>query len=97
MIEAILGNPALLALIGTIFGGAGLKLVEGLLNKSKTQTDVAAQIRAELRTDVQALRDEIRKVETELDEWKTKYYDLLDQFYKKGIKPDDIVLPHDTI
>lgn len=89
----ILTNPAFLALIGTIFGGAGLKIVEGMLNKSKTQSDVAAQIRTELRTDVQALRDEIRKVETELDMWKAKYYDLLDQFYKKGITPDDFVPP----
>lgn len=84
----LLTNPAFLALMGTIFGGAGLKIVEGLLNKSKTQMDVAAQIRSELRTDVQGLRDEIRKVEAELDEWKKKYYDLLDQFYKKGLTPD---------
>jgi len=90
----LLTNPAFLALIGTIFGGAGLKIVENLLNKSKTQSDVAAQIRTELRTDVQALRDEIRKVETELDMWKAKYYDLLDQFYKKGLTPDG-TLPTD--
>lgn len=89
----LLTEPAFLALIGTVFGGVGLKIVESLLNRGKTQTDVAAQIRAELRTDVQALRDEIRKVETELDMWKAKYYALLDQFYKKGLTPDDDNLP----
>lgn len=82
-------NPALLAVIGTIFGGAGLKIVEGLMNRGKAQTDVAAAIRTELRADVQGLRDEVRKLETELDTWKAKYYELLDQFYKKGIKPDE--------
>jgi len=87
--ESLFSEPAFLALVGTIFGGAGLKMVESFLNRSKTQTDVAAQIRSELRTDVQALRDEIRKVEQELDMWKSKYYDLLDQFYKKGLTPDD--------
>ena len=85
----LLTNPAFLALVGTIFGGAGLKIIESLLNRSKTQTDIAAQIRSELRTDVQGLREEIRKVEAELDEWKKKYYDLLDQFYRRGLKPDD--------
>jgi hypothetical protein len=82
-------NPALLAVIGTIFGGAGLKIVESFLNRGKAQSDVAAAIRAELRTDVQGLRDEVRKLENELDTWKAKYYDLLDQFYKKGIVPDE--------
>jgi hypothetical protein len=81
-------DPAVIALIGTVFGGAGLKAIESLLNRSKTQSDVASQIRAELRTDVQALRAELDKLEKELDAWKAKYYDLLDQFYKKGIKPD---------
>lgn len=82
-------DPALIALIGTLFGGVVLKVVESLLNRGKTQSDVAAQIRTELRTDIQALRDEIRKVETELDMWKSKYYDLLDQFYRRGLRPDE--------
>lgn len=82
-------NPALLALIGTIFGGVGLKVVEALLNRSKTQSDLASQIRQELREEVQGLREELRRVEGELDNWKFKYYELLDQFYKRGIKPED--------
>lgn len=86
-------DPALVALIGTVFGGAGLKGIESLLNRSKTQNDVAAQIRTELRTDVQALRTELERQEKELDIWKAKYYELLDQFYKKGIKPDDPTPP----
>lgn len=85
----LLSNSAFLALIGTIFGGVGLKVLDSILSRSKTKTDLAAQIRAELRTDVQALRDEVRKLETELDTWKAKFYDLLDQFYRKGIVPDE--------
>lgn len=83
-------NEAWIALIGTVFGGAGLKAVEVILTKSKTKDDIATQIRSELRTEVQGLREELRRVEDELDEWKQKYYDLLDQFYKKGIKPDEL-------
>lgn len=82
-------NPAFLALIGTIFGGAGLKIVEKVLNKDKVKSDIATEIRNELRGEVGTLRDELRRVETELDDWKAKYYELLDQFYRRGIKPDD--------
>jgi len=82
-------NPALVALVGTLFGGAGLKITESFLNRSKNQNDVATQIRQELRQDVQSLRDEIKDLQDELDKWKGKYYDLLDQFYKKGLVPDD--------
>lgn len=74
----LLTNPAFLALLGTIFGGIGLKIVESLLTRSKTQTDLAAQIRAELRVDVQSLRDEIKRLDAELDLWKSKYYQLLE-------------------
>jgi hypothetical protein len=82
-------NPALLALIGTIFGGVGLKIVEGFLNKSKVKADIAADIRAELRADVAALREEVRSLTDELDKWKAKYYVLLDQFYRKGLDLGD--------
>lgn len=76
MIE-ILTQPAVLALIGTVFGGVGLKIVEGLLNKSKTQEDIAATIRRELREDVTALRAEIRLVEADVDRWRAKYYEVM--------------------
>lgn len=82
-------DPALLALVGTVFGGVGLKAVESILARGKTKSDTAAEIRNELRTDVAALRNEMKDLEVQLDEWKAKYYALLDQFYKKGIAPDD--------
>lgn len=72
-------NPAILALIGTVFGGAGLKIVESLLSKGKNEADIAAVIRAELRTDVQSLRTEIHTLQTEVDGWREKYYALLER------------------
>jgi len=60
-----------------------LKAVESLLNKSKHQSDVAAEIRKELRTDVQALRTEINTIEKEVTHWRDKYYALLEQYLKK--------------
>lgn len=81
MIE-VLTEPAVLALLGTIFGGAGLKIIESFLNRNKIKVDVATQIREELRTEVTTLRTELKHVEDELDEWKGKYYSLLDEFAK---------------
>lgn len=82
-------NPAVLALIGTIFGGAGLKIIESFLSKGKVKSDIATEIRNELRGEVQTLREELRRVEEDLDTWKAKYYELLDQFHRRGIAPDD--------
>lgn len=73
MIE-LLTNPAFLALIGTVFGGAGLKFVEWSMNRSKTEADVAGAIRQELRTDVEALRAAVRAEEQEADQWREKYW-----------------------
>ena len=57
-----------------------MKVVENLLSKSKHQSDVAAEIRRELRTDVQSLRTEIDTLEKEVTTWKDKYYALLEKY-----------------
>jgi len=71
-----------LALIGALLGGSGLKIVEAWLNRSKIKEDSATELRNELRTEVRGLRDELRTVEDELDKWRGKYYELLDEFIK---------------
>jgi hypothetical protein len=74
-------DPALIfALAGTIFGGAGIKAIEGLLGRKKVKEDVATTIRAELRTEIKELRDRVDLQEGQLAEWRDKYYTLLDQF-----------------
>lgn len=80
---------AIIALIGTIFGGAGLKIIEAMINRSKSKIDerkseaeIASALREELRGDLAELRRELRTVEGELDAWRQKYYDLLDEFIR---------------
>lgn len=75
-------NEAYLALAGAVFGGGGLKVIEYWLTKSKSKDDTAAQFRTELREEVKSLREELRKVEDDLDKWRGKYYELMDQFIK---------------
>lgn len=82
-------SSAVIALIGTIFGGAGLKIIEALINRSRnkieerrSEAEIASALREELRGDLAELRKELRTVEGELDAWRQKYYDLLDEFIK---------------
>lgn len=75
-------NEAWLALAGVIFGGVGLEVVRKWLSRSKEKDDSAATFRTELREEVKNLREELRKVEDDLDKWRGKYYELMDQFIK---------------
>lgn len=88
-------NSAIIALIGTVFGGAGLKAIEGFLNRSrnkmeekKSEADIASNMREELRSEINTLKSELRTVEQELDTWKQKYYDLLEQFIQVKAQVD---------
>jgi hypothetical protein len=72
-------NPTLLALIGTVMGGSGLKVVEYYLSKRKTKTDEATTIRTELRAEVDNLRKLMKEAETEVDVWREKYFALVNE------------------
>lgn len=73
-------DTAWIALIGTVFGGAGLKVIEKVLSSGQGKIDAATQLRDELRKESTALREEIKAVEKELDQWKEKYFMLLQEF-----------------
>ncbi|ASN73263.1 hypothetical protein SEA_WARPY_232 [Streptomyces phage Warpy] len=75
-------TTAWIALIGTVLGGVGLKFVEHWLSRSKVRDDTAAQLRNELRAEIQGLKQELNNVETDLDKWRGKYYELMDNFIK---------------
>src|ERR1044072_4262498 len=75
-------SQAWLALIGAVLGGSGLKIIEYWLNRSKVREDAATQMRTELRDEIKSLREELRTVEDELDKWRGKYYELMDEFMK---------------
>jgi hypothetical protein len=96
------------ALIGTIFGGAGLEFVKRWLGKAKDKDDTATELRNELRGELTALKQELAGVEKELDEWKQKYYDVVEKYltvkiqYENALRqladrkidePAEVVLP----
>jgi len=73
-------DPAWIALIGTIFGGAGLKAAESWLGKNRVKVDDAARIRDELRLEITAQREEIKQLEEDVDKWRGEYYNLRDKY-----------------
>lgn len=73
-------DPAWIALIGTLCGGLGLKLLEHWLGKSKVKIDEASKLRDELRVEITAQREEIKALEAEVDRWRKDYYDLRDRY-----------------
>lgn len=75
-------SQAWLALLGALLGGSGLKVIEYWLNRSRIRDDSATQMRTELREEIKGLREELRTVEDELDKWRGKYYELMDEFMK---------------
>lgn len=86
-------SPAWIALIGTVFGGAGLKFTETWLNRQTKEADQGTKIRDELRIQIEGLKIDadklqvqIDKTEAELDEWKHKYWALVAEFNAKQIE-----------
>lgn len=84
---------AWIALAGSIFGGLGLKVVEYFVSRSrmkvdasKVEVDAATEIREELRSEISNLRKEIDKLEDQLENWKQRYYTLLERFNEMKIK-----------
>lgn len=84
--QELLNNSAFVALLGTIFGGAGLKLVESWLGKAKERAASEAGMREELRKEIQSLRDRLdraaeeeKRLEALIDKWRGDYYNLRDE------------------
>lgn len=73
-------DPAWIALIGTVFGGVGLKAAESWLGRSRVKIDDASKIRDELRLEITAQREEIKQLETDVNKWRDEYYNLRDKY-----------------
>ena len=72
-------DPAWIALIATVCGGVGLKVIEHWLGRNKVKVDDAARIRDELRIEITSQKEEIKLLETEANSWRERYYALLEK------------------
>lgn len=89
-------SEGVLALIATLMGASGLKIVEYLLSKNQTKAETDLALRNELRTDIDALRDEIKDLKAEIsdkqddiDKWRERYFKIVQELYGHGIGPSD--------
>lgn len=82
----LFNNAGFVALVGSIFGGAGLKIIESWLGRAKERATEAQTMRDELRTEIDSLRTQLEKgaaeekrLEAEIEKWRARYYDLRDE------------------
>lgn len=73
-------DPTVIAVIGTVCGGVGLKFVEHVLGRSKVRMDEAAKIREELRDQIDDLKVKVNELEVARDKWREDYYALRDKY-----------------
>jgi chromosome segregation ATPase len=85
-VKELLDNPGFVALMGTIFGGAGLKFIESWLSRAKERAAQEGVMRDELRKEIESLRLQLanaaaeeQRLEAQIEEWRGKYYDLRDE------------------
>lgn len=78
-------DPAVIALIGTVIGTVGVKVAEKWLGKRDRKVDDATQIRSELREQVTSLKEEILRLEDDVEEWRSKYYDTREELALKRL------------
>lgn len=72
----IWNNQAFWALLGTLFGGTVLAVVNKLLSRNKEKFDLASAIRNEIRKDNVDYRKEIDELNRRIESWQKKYYEL---------------------
>lgn len=82
-------SAAVIALVGTLFGGAGFKILEHFLTKRQAKDNTATSLRAELRGEIERrdeelryYREELRKAEVENDQLRNAYYRLREEFFE---------------
>lgn len=88
-------NEALIGLLGAIFGGVGIKIVEGYILPRAKQEDIATQIRDELRGDIAAYKEEVASLRSEVDDWKRRYFVLIELLIRNNIEvPEHLFEPY---
>lgn len=82
-------SAAVIALVGTLFGGAGFKILEHFLTKKQLKDTTASTLRTELRGEIERrdeelryYREELRKAEDENDQLRDAYYKLREEFFE---------------
>lgn len=86
-------DPGWVALIGTLFGAAILKVVEKQLSKSKEKIDAKAQEGRDYRAEIKELSERLDASEDKETVWREKYYKSQEENLELKVakKADDVL------
>lgn len=91
-VTALLENNTVLGIIIAGLGGVLVRWLDRTLRNNTDYFTQASQIRQELRDEISLLQtkskqleDEVKGLEDEIDEWKIKYYTLLENKIKNKL------------
>src|ERR1044072_2864792 len=73
-------REVLIAVIGILGGGFGVKFLDGVFNIGTKRLDDSILFRKEILEKVKDLEKRLDQVSREVDEWQDKYYKLLIQY-----------------
>ena len=62
------------SLAGFVVGGV-MKLITKFLERDKTELDMHVTLRKELREELDTVKKDLHRLQSEVDEWKQKYFD----------------------
>lgn len=79
-------NPTVQAAIFTAVGALTLKVYDAYVSKGRNKVDYDTVTRAEMRREIEALREEMGRMKKENDEWRTKYYALKEEHMELQVK-----------
>lgn len=77
----LFNNAGFVALMGTLFGGAGLKIIEHRLGRAKEKAAEAQGMRDELRRQIEDLRNELLRAEAEEQRLQGLVEDLKEKYW----------------
>jgi DNA-binding protein YbaB len=84
MLEAMSNNSlgelttAIYAAIAGLLVGAIIKFFNSIADSGKSELDTHLALRKELREELDNVKEEIQRLQVELDEWKQKYYNQVE-------------------
>jgi hypothetical protein len=93
-------NNAVYATVGALLVGGLVKLINHVTDRKKNYLEEHTILRKELREELDIVKRDLIRLQTELDEWKTKYYTQLEitNELKADILrlTDELAIPRET-
>jgi predicted RNase H-like nuclease (RuvC/YqgF family) len=90
-------TSAIYAAIAAIIGGTVVKFLNSVSEGGKSALETHLLLRKELREELDTVKEEIQRLQIELDEWKQKYYnqvEITNELKLAIIKLNDELVDH---